>query len=91
MVKRFIKARIAKHRDLILREGDHLSDFMKILMKRRNDGGPWTGEEKDRLKSYLRRLSLYVPVLVVFLLPFGMFLLPILAEVLDRRAQGRRD
>ncbi len=91
MVKRFLKAHIAKHRDLILREGGHLSDFMKLLMKRRNNGGPWTGEERARLKGHLRRLSLYVPVLLVFLLPFGMLLLPILAEVLDRRAKDRRN
>ncbi len=66
-----------------------MSDLMRLLMKRRNTGVEWTGEEMTRLKSHLKRLSLYMPVLIVFVLPFGSLLLPVLAETLDRRKNGR--
>ncbi len=66
-----------------------MNDLMVLLMKRRNTGIEWTEEEITRLKVHLKHLSLYVPVLIIFILPFGSLLLPILAEVLDRRKQIR--
>jgi hypothetical protein len=35
-------------------------------------------------------MALYVPVLIVFLLPFGFLLLPVLAEVMDGREEIRK-
>jgi hypothetical protein len=85
MVKEFLKRRIAVNRGLILQESRQFSDFMGLLMKGRNTGAPWTGEETARIRRHLIRLILYVPVLAVFILPFGSLLLPVLAEALDRR------
>ena len=89
MIKLFLKRHILKNRALILQESQHISDFIQLLMKRRNIGVKWTGEEITRLKSHLKHLSLYVPALIIFVLPFGSFLLPILAEILDRREKSR--
>ena len=89
MIKLFLKRHISKNKALILQESQHMSDLMRLLMKRRNTGVEWTEEEITRLKSHLKHLSLYVPVLIVFILPFGSLLLPILAEALDRREESR--
>jgi hypothetical protein len=66
-----------------------MNGFMRLLMKRRNKEGLWTAGEQAQLKEHLRHLSLYVPALIVFLLPFGSLLLPVLAFVLDRRRTRR--
>jgi len=63
---------------------------MELLMKQRNTGNNWTTEDIGLLKSHLIHLSLYVPVLIIFLLPFGSFLLPVLAEIVDRREETRK-
>ena len=89
MIKLFLKRHILKNRAMILQESQHIADFIQLLMKRRNTGVKWTGEEITRLKSHLKHLSLYVPALIIFVLPFGLFLLPILAEILDRREKSR--
>lgn len=89
MIKLFLKRHILKNRDLILHESQHMADFIQLLMKRRNTGVKWTGEEITRLKSHLKHLSLYVPALIIFILPFGLFWLAILAEILDRREKSR--
>ena len=89
MIKLFLERQILKNRALILRESHQMADFFHLLMKRRNTGNKWTGEEITRLKSHLKHLSLYVPALIIFVLPFGLFLLPILAEILDRREKSR--
>ena len=89
MIKLFLKRHILKNRALILQESQHIADFIQLLMKRRNTGVKWTGEEITRLKSHLKHLSLYVPALIIFVLPFGLVLLPILAEILDRREKIR--
>lgn len=89
MIKFLLKRHVLKNRVLILQESRYFSDFIQLLMKRRNTGTRWTVEEITRLKSHLRHLSLYVPALIVFILPFGLFLLPVLAEILDRREKSR--
>jgi hypothetical protein len=89
MIKLFLKKQILKNRAVIINEGKYLRGFMLLLMKQRNTGVKWTVEEKTELKSNLKRLSLYVPVLIVFALPFGSLLLPVLTEILDRRDKDR--
>ena len=89
MIRLFLKKHILKNRALIIKEGKYVQDFMRLLMKQRNTGVKWTREEKTQLKSNLKHLSLYVPVLIVFALPFGSLLLPVLTEVLDRRDNDR--
>ncbi len=91
MIKSFLKRQILKNRALILGEAKQAHDFMELLMKRRNTGVKLTGEELHLILSQVKHLALYVPALIIFLLPFGSLLLPILAEVLDRREKSRRE
>ena len=81
---------LERYRDLLYAEADTMRGFMALLMKPRNTGIPWTQEEIRRLKLYIRHLARYVPVLVIFLLPFGSLLLPAMAEFLDRRRSTER-
>jgi len=90
MIGRFIKSHLRKSKDLILGEARHMEGFIQLLMKQRNTGTKWTPSEKAQLKRYLRRLVGYAPVLCIFLLPAGFFLIPLLAEVVDRRKRSRR-
>ena len=90
MIKSFFKNLAAKNRDMIVEEGEQIRGFMHLLMKHRNTGEHWTREETADLKLHVKRLSLRVPVLIMIALPFGLVLLPILAEILDRRKKSRR-
>lgn len=89
MNRAFLRQIIARQRTLVLREAEQLQGFMALLMKRRNAQGPWTREEIALLKAHVRRLSLYLPALVLFALPGGSLLLPLLAWTLDRRRRRR--
>ena len=66
-----------------------ISGLMQLLMKSRNTDEGWTGEEKKEMKRHLKNIAKIVPAVVVFALPGGSFLLPILAEALDRRKTRR--
>jgi len=74
---------------MILDEAVQINGFMKLLMKPKNTHTGWTKEEKVQLRNHLKHLSCYVPVLIIFLLPFGSLLIPVLAEILDRRKSKR--
>src|SRR5512134_1766496 len=89
MIRFFMKRLVAKNRELILKEACLINGFMNLFMKPVNSGVSWTREEKRELKQHIRHLSVYVPVLIIFLLPGGSFLLPFLAEILDRRKKRR--
>ncbi|MBU1713468.1 MAG: hypothetical protein KKD47_10255 [Proteobacteria bacterium] len=89
MIRIFLKEQILKNRALIIKEGKYLQGFMLLLMKQRNSGAKWTLEEKTQLKAHLKHLSLYVPALIIFALPLGSLLIPILTEILDRREKDR--
>jgi hypothetical protein len=89
MIIPFIKSRIQKNKNLILNEVVEVKGFMYILMKPRNTGEKWTKEEKKEIKRHLKRISKMFTILLIFLLPGGGLLLPILAEVLDRRRSRR--
>jgi|WetSurMetagenome_2_1015567.scaffolds.fasta_scaffold855979_1 hypothetical protein len=84
-----LQGQIEKNKEMFLNEVRHAVGFMHLLMKERNAGGKWTGPEREQLKNYIRRLMTYVPVFCVFLLPGGFFLIPLLAEVMDRRRRIR--
>ena len=89
MIRFFLRRLIAKNRERILREAVLINGFMHLFMKPVNTGQSWTKEEKRELKRHIRHLSGYVPALIVFLLPGGSLLLPLLAEILDRRKKKR--
>jgi hypothetical protein len=59
--------------------------LMQLLMKIRNTDERWTREEKKEIKSHLKNIAKIIPAVAIFSLPGGAFLLPILAEALDRR------
>jgi hypothetical protein len=89
MIRSFLKRQLLKNRALFFREAERISGFLYILMKQRNSGGPWTPEEKREIKRQLKYLAMYIPILVIFLLPGGSLLIPFLAEVMDRRKTPR--
>lgn len=89
MIKTLIKSQLTKNKELIFSETRQVNGFMKLLMKQKNTGAEWTKTEKDQLKKYLQHMALYIPVLFIFLLPLGMLLIPIMAEILDRRKASR--
>ncbi len=89
MIKFILKRFILKNKDLIFNEAQQMQGFLFLLFKERNTDLKWTEEEKEQLKTYLKRLSAYVPIIILFILPGGSLLLPVLAEVLDRRKKRR--
>jgi len=84
-----IKRHIAKNKEFILNQILAVKGLMQLLMKSRNTGEKWTREEKKEIKTHLKSISKIVPVIIIFLLPGGSLLLPILAEVIDRRKTRR--
>ena len=80
---------VTKNKTMIINEAQKLDGFMRLLMKPKNTRTKWTKEEKRQLKLHLKHLSYYVPALVIFVLPFGSLLIPLLAEILDRRRTHR--
>jgi hypothetical protein len=78
-----------KLRAAILREALEIRGFMRLLTKRRNTGERWTKQEKAEIKAHLKSLSQVVPLLLVFSLPGGSLLLPLLVLALDRRRNRR--
>lgn len=66
-----------------------IKGLMQLLMKIRNTDEEWTRGEKKEIKRHLKNIAKIVPAVAIFSLPGGSFLLPILAEVLDRRKTRR--
>jgi hypothetical protein len=88
-MRRYLHKLLASNKNFILSQAVALNGFLQLLMKQRNTGEKWTRREKRRLKQQLKILSLSIPALIIFLLPGGGILLPILAEALDRRKEKR--
>ena len=84
-----LRKMLEKYKTLIHAEADYMKGFMALLMKPRNTDMPWTRTEIRALKRYIWHLAQYVPFVIIFLLPFGSLLLPVMAEVLDRRRSPR--
>lgn len=89
MIKIFIRRLITSNKELVLSEARTIKGFMLLLMKHRNTGLKWTSEEIEEIRLHLKHISKLVPAIIVFLLPGGTLLLPLLAEVLDRRRKAR--
>jgi hypothetical protein len=90
MIKRFLMRLIAKNKELILSQVLAVKGLMRLVMKNRNTGERWTREEIHEIRAHLRHIAMLVPALIIFLLPGGSVLLPLLAEALDRRKKIRR-
>lgn len=73
-----------RERKYLLAEMVQMKGLMPVLMKRRNQQ-KWSLEDVAEIRSQLRRLQRISPYLVVFVLPGGFAMLPVLAWWLDRR------
>ena len=89
ILTKILKRHIANNKAFILNQVLAVKGLMQLLMKIRNTDEKWTKEEKKEIKTHLKSISKIVPVIIIFLLPGGSILLPILAEVLDRRKTRR--
>ncbi|MBM4308672.1 MAG: hypothetical protein FJ123_18245 [Deltaproteobacteria bacterium] len=90
MIKKYLKRLIIIHKEAILMEVVTIKGLMQLLMKIRNTDERWTRGEKKEIKRHLKNIAKIVPAVAIFALPGGAILLPILAEVLDRRRIRRR-
>jgi hypothetical protein len=88
-MKRLLKQMIARHRKVLLEQVLAVNGLMQLLMRGRNGPGRWTREELALIRGHLKVMARLIPILAVFLLPGGLVLLPVLAEVLDRRGTRR--
>ncbi len=89
MIKRYLKRLVIVNKEAILMEVLSIRGLMQLLMKTRNTDEKWTWEEKKEIKGHLRNIAKIIPGVAIFVLPGGSFLLPVLAEVLDRRKTRR--
>ena len=90
MIKKYLKRLILINKEAILMEVLSITGLMQVLMKTRNTDEKWTREEKKEIMRHLKNIAKIIPVVAIFSLPGGAFLLPILAEALDRRKTRRR-
>ena len=89
MIQKYLKRLIIVNKQAILMEVLSIKGLMQLLMKTRNTDERWTKEEKKEIKIHLGNIAKIVPTIAIFSLPGGSFLLPILAEALDRRKTRR--
>ncbi len=89
MIRSYIKRLIVINKEAILMEVLSIRGLMQILMKTRNTDEKWTKEERKEIKTHLKNIAKIIPAVALFSLPGGSLLLPILAEVLDRRRTRR--
>ena len=89
MIKKYLKRLIIINKEVILMEVLSIRGLMQLLMKTRNTDEKWTREEKIEIKRHLKNIAKILPAIAIFSLPGGSLLLPILAEVLDRRKTRR--
>jgi len=89
MIKKYLKRLILLNKEAILMEVLSITGLMQVLMKARNTDEKWTREERKEIMRHLKNIAKIIPVVAIFSLPGGAFLLPILAEALDRRKKRR--
>ena len=89
MIKKYIKRLLIINKEAILLEVLSIKGLMELLMKIRNTDEKWSGEEREEIRMHLRNIAKIVPTVAIFSLPGGAFLLPLLAEALDRRKKRR--
>jgi hypothetical protein len=89
MVKKYLKRLIVTNKEAILMQVLAIKGLMQLLMKTRNTDEKWTREEKKAIKRHLKNIAKIIPAVIIFTLPGGSLLLPVLAEALDRRKTRR--
>jgi hypothetical protein len=85
MLATYFRRLIMKNKEFILEEVLAVEGLMQLLMKQRNMNQEWTKDEIKEIKKHLKNISKVVPALLIFLFPGGSLLLPLFAEILDRR------
>ncbi len=78
-----------RERKALLSEMVQVAGLMPLLMKPRNKL-KWNDVDLLELRVHLKRLSKLSPYIVVFVMPGGFAMLPVLAWWLDRRRQRSR-
>ncbi len=89
MIKKYLKRLILINKEAILMEVLSIKGLMQLLMKTQNTDAKWSREEKKEIKRHFKNITKIIPAVAIFSLPGGSFLLPILAEVIDRRKTRR--
>ena len=69
-------------------ELEQIKGAVHLLMKQRN-GGRWTAQDKQELKTIVRSVSSVSPYLLLWVLPGSLLILPFLAWHLDTRRKRR--
>lgn len=87
-VKGFILL-IDREKKYLVTELSQVKGLMPLLMKRRNKQR-WSVEDRKALAVHMRRLRDVSPYIVVFAMPGGLAMLPVLAWWLDRRRGQKR-
>lgn len=87
-VKGFILL-IDREKKYLVTELIQVKGLMPLLMKRRNKQR-WSVEDRKALAVHMRRLRDVSPYIVVFAMPGGLAMLPVLAWWLDRRRGQKR-
>jgi len=85
MIKKYLKRLVLVNKEAILMEVLSIKGLMQLLMKTRNTDARWTRDEKKEIKRHLKNIAKIIPAVAIFSLPGGSFLLPVLAEAIDRR------
>lgn len=89
MLIKYFKRLLITNRDMILQKVLEVKGLMSLLMKYRDTGQRWTNAEKKEIMKHLKSLSRVIPALIIFILPAGSLLLPVLVDALDRRKTKR--
>lgn len=78
-----------RERRALLAEMVQVSGLMPLLMKPRNRQ-KWSDADIRELQGHLKRITRLSPYVVIFVMPGGFAVLPVLAWWLDRRRQRNR-
>ena len=78
-----------RERKALLAEMVQVRGLMPLLMKPRNKQ-KWSEADLRELRVHLQRLTKLSPYVIVFVMPGGFAMLPVLAWWLDRRRQRAR-
>jgi hypothetical protein len=89
MLRNLIKKALFNSKEILFYESRQMQGFIQLLMKPRNTGERWSDEEKKELRNYFKYMSVYIPFLIIFLMPGGFFFLPVFSSILDRRRVKR--
>lgn len=73
----------------MLQEARIMYNFMLLLIKLGRTRSRWTIDEISQLKSHMKHFALCVTVIIMFVLPFGLLLLPLYIELFDRREKRK--